>query len=87
MSFKELFSDLRGGQSVASLVAGKGTTVEAAQSAMLSLLESISSKVSGGTVKAGQNRFLDELQQSISSGNWVTELEQLRLLGTAKKVK
>jgi AraC-like DNA-binding protein len=89
MSPLDVINALRSGQSVASLVAGKGTTVEAAQSAMLSLIDSQinNSAVGSQTANARRYQLYEELQQSINSGDWVAQLQQLHLLGMPKTVK
>ena len=82
----DLITALRSGQSVAALVAGQGMTVAAVQSDLLSLLNSQRNNgaVSSQTAKAGQSQFYDQLQQSISSGAWIGQLQQLQLPGHPK---
>jgi hypothetical protein len=80
MNAKDLMSALRSGQTISALATAKGTTVAALQSTILSSIQSqlTSAVQSGKMTQAQETKIYNKLQQSISSGNWVTQLQKIR---------
>jgi 3-hydroxyacyl-CoA dehydrogenase len=75
MTPQAVISALRGGQTVAALASAKGTTVAALQSAILSSVQTqLSQSVTNGKLTQAQE---SQILQSINSGNWVTQLQNI----------
>jgi hypothetical protein len=75
MAQKDVISALRGGQTVDALASTKGTTVAALQSTILSSVTSqLSQSVTNGKLTQAQE---NQILQSINSGNWATQLQNI----------
>jgi hypothetical protein len=72
---KVLMSDLRSGQTISALASTKGTTVTALQSTILTSVQTqlAQSVTNGKLTQAQENQIL----QNITSGNWVTQLQNM----------
>ena len=79
MTPQALMSGLRSGQTISALAAAKGTTVTALQSTILSSVQSqLTSAVNSGRMtQAQETQIYTKLQQSISSGAWITQLQKM----------
>lgn len=79
MTPKALMAALRSGQTIAALATTKGTTVAALQSTILNSIQSqlTSAVQSGKMTQTQETTIYNKLQQNISSGNWVTQLQKM----------
>lgn len=79
MTPQDLMAALSSGQTISALATAKGTSVAALQSTILSNIQSqlMSAVQNGRITQAQETQIYNNVQQSISSGNWVTQLQNI----------
>jgi hypothetical protein len=79
MDAKDVISNLQSGQTLSDLATAKGTTVDQLGSTVLSSIKSQMDKaVSDGKMTSDQEtQTYSKIEQSISSGDWITQLQNL----------
>jgi hypothetical protein len=72
---KVLMSDLRSGQTISALATAQGTSVQALQSTILTSVQTqLAQAVTNGKMTQTQE---NQILQNISSGNWITQLQNM----------
>jgi hypothetical protein len=77
MTPQALITALQSGQTISSLAAAKGLTVASLESTISTSIQSqLQALVTNGKLTQGQEtQMYNRLEQSITSGNWITQLQ------------
>ena len=83
MDSKDVISAIQGGKTVSDLAASKNLSVTDLQSKILGSIKSqLDQAVSNGSMTADQeNQIYSKLEQSVNSGDWITQLQKIGKAG------